>query len=264
MMLFKSWGYMTCSHGLNFISDMKIGHYMKIPPRSMFAAQAFAVIWLSLVQVATYNFAIGHIDGICEDDQPQGLICPGAATFYNASVIWGVIGPRRVFGAGGIYAWTNCFWLIGAACPIMQYLLARRYPGSFAQYVIWPVVFGACAIVPPATLYYLFPWVIVGVIFNGWIRSRFFGWWSKYGAEKSSGRLLTIHLDQYNSVLSGALDIGSRLCVVVVAMTLGLRGKSFPSWWGTTVFTDTLDYHKKAVTRTFIPNVTEPLGPPVW
>lgn len=91
MMLFKSWGYMTCSHGLNFISDMKIGHYMKIPPRSMFAAQAFAVIWLSLVQVATYNFAIGHINGICEDDQPQGLICPGAATFYNASVIWGVI-----------------------------------------------------------------------------------------------------------------------------------------------------------------------------
>lgn len=91
MMLFKSWGYMTCANGLTYISDMKIGHYMKVPPRSMFYAQAFAVVWLSIVQIATYNFVIGNIKGICTDEQSQGLICPNAATFYNASVIWGVI-----------------------------------------------------------------------------------------------------------------------------------------------------------------------------
>lgn len=91
MMLFKSWGYMTCFNGLNYVSDMKIGHYMKVPPRTMFAAQAFAVIWLSIVQICTYNFLIGNIDKICTDEQPQGLICPNALTFYNASVIWGVI-----------------------------------------------------------------------------------------------------------------------------------------------------------------------------
>lgn len=90
-MLFKSWGYMTCANGLTYVSDMKIGHYMKVPPRSMFAAQAFAVVWLSLVQIATYNFVIGNINKVCEEDQPQGLICPNAQTFYNASVIWGVI-----------------------------------------------------------------------------------------------------------------------------------------------------------------------------
>ena len=91
MMLFKCWGYMLAFNGLNFISDMKVGHYMKVPPRSMFAAQAFAAIWLSLVQVATYNFLLGNINGICTDDQPQGLTCPNAKTFFNASVIWGVI-----------------------------------------------------------------------------------------------------------------------------------------------------------------------------
>ncbi len=90
-MLFKSWGYMTCSNGLVYISDMKVGHYMKIPPRSMFAAQLFAVVWLSIVQIATYNFLLGNIEGICTRDQLQGLTCPNARTFYNASVIWGVI-----------------------------------------------------------------------------------------------------------------------------------------------------------------------------
>lgn len=29
MMLFKSWGYMMAYNGLNYVSDMKIGHYLK-------------------------------------------------------------------------------------------------------------------------------------------------------------------------------------------------------------------------------------------
>jgi len=91
MMLFKSWGYMITANGLQYVIDMKVGHYMKIPPRSMFAAQLFAVIWLSIVQIATYNFLLGNIEGICTHEQKQGLTCPNATTFYNASVIWGVI-----------------------------------------------------------------------------------------------------------------------------------------------------------------------------
>lgn len=91
MMLFKSYGYMLSYNGLNYISDMKVGHYLKIPPRSMFAAQAFAVIWLSFVQIASYNFLRGNIKEICTPTQSQGLTCPNARTFYNASVIWGAI-----------------------------------------------------------------------------------------------------------------------------------------------------------------------------
>ena len=53
----------------------------------MFAAQFFPVLWLSIVQIATYNFLRGNIAGICTPDQPQGLTCPNAKTFFNASVI---------------------------------------------------------------------------------------------------------------------------------------------------------------------------------
>src|ERR1700722_8561672 len=83
MMLFKSWGYMIAFNGLNYVSDMKVGHYMKIPPRSMFRAQFFAVVWLSLVQIGTYNFLRGNIKGICTPEQAQGLTCPNARTFFN-------------------------------------------------------------------------------------------------------------------------------------------------------------------------------------
>lgn len=57
----------------------------------MFAAQFFPVIWLAIVQIASYNFLRGNIDGICTPTQAQGLTCPNAKTFFNASVIWGVI-----------------------------------------------------------------------------------------------------------------------------------------------------------------------------
>lgn len=57
----------------------------------MFAAQFFPVLWLAIVQIATYNFLRGNIAGICTPDQAQGLTCPNAKTFFNASVIWGVI-----------------------------------------------------------------------------------------------------------------------------------------------------------------------------
>ena len=36
---FKTYGYISMSQALTFLSDFKLGHYMKIPPRSMFLVQ---------------------------------------------------------------------------------------------------------------------------------------------------------------------------------------------------------------------------------
>lgn len=120
MMMFKSWGYMLTYNSLQYVSDMKIGHYMKseslsrrddlkarkrqqtlncqlildtVPPRSMYRAQIFAVLWLSIVQTATFNWMFGNLPDVCTPDQPQGFTCNAAKTFYNASVIWGMCFP---------------------------------------------------------------------------------------------------------------------------------------------------------------------------
>lgn len=36
---FKVYGYMSMNQAVAFLSDFKLGHYMKIPPRSMFLVQ---------------------------------------------------------------------------------------------------------------------------------------------------------------------------------------------------------------------------------
>lgn len=38
-MCFKVYGYISMVQALSFLGDFKLGHYMKIPPRSMFMAQ---------------------------------------------------------------------------------------------------------------------------------------------------------------------------------------------------------------------------------
>jgi hypothetical protein len=36
---FKVFGYNSMSQAVSFLQDFKLGHYMKIPPRSMFVVQ---------------------------------------------------------------------------------------------------------------------------------------------------------------------------------------------------------------------------------
>ena len=36
---FKTYGYISMSQSLTFLADLKLGAYMKIPPRTMFMAQ---------------------------------------------------------------------------------------------------------------------------------------------------------------------------------------------------------------------------------
>lgn len=39
---FKVYGYMSMSQAVSFLADFKLGHYMKIPPKSMFLVQVYA------------------------------------------------------------------------------------------------------------------------------------------------------------------------------------------------------------------------------
>ena len=36
---FKTYGYISMTQAVSFLSDFKLGHYMKIPPRAMFHCQ---------------------------------------------------------------------------------------------------------------------------------------------------------------------------------------------------------------------------------
>lgn len=217
--IYKTVGFITCAQAINFAGDLKLGHYMKIPPRVMFSCQmvaaAVASAWVILIQ----DWMLDSIPGICHPDQPSGFICPGSTTFFTASILWGAIGPHRLFGPGATYSSLLWFILVGFFAPIPFYFLARRFPLSFYRYINIPVFFAGLGAIPPASGINYVSWVMVGFIFNFVIRRFYFRWWMRY-----------------NYILSAALDSGLALSAITIFFSLGLAksGGIQLNWWGNT------------------------------
>jgi OPT family small oligopeptide transporter len=215
--LFKALGYITCAQAINFAGDLKLGHYMKIPPRVMFSCQIVAAVIASIWVIFVQDWIINTIVDVCTPGQKQGFICPGSTTFFTASIIWGAVGPRRLFSPGAIYSGLLWFLLVGFLAPIPFFFLARRFPLSFYRYINIPVFFAGLSSIPPASGINYVSWVLFGFIFNFVIRRFHFRWWMRY-----------------NYILSAALDSGLALSMVTIFFSLGLSrpgGVEF-DWWG--------------------------------
>jgi len=85
MNYFKMYGYITTANAIYFANDLKLAHYVKIPPRHTFVAQMWATLISSFVCTAVLNFIL-KLDGLCTADAPFGLTCPGINTFFTAAV----------------------------------------------------------------------------------------------------------------------------------------------------------------------------------
>ncbi|KAK1752304.1 sexual differentiation process protein isp4 [Echria macrotheca] len=242
LMIFKNFGYVTMSQALDFVGDLKFGHYMKLPPRMTFACQLSATVVSCLVQVVVLNLAIRNIDGLCDPTQPSHFTCPGGRVFFSSSVIWGLIGPARVFSPGQIYSGLLVFFAVGATATVALHLAAKRY--SLAKHIMVPLVLGGAGSIPPATPLNYLSWGIVGFVFQYWVKKHYSGWWSRL-----------------NYLTSSALDLGLALSTIVLfAMNMsGIRG---PDWWGNRITRTTMDARHKAIQVVLPPG--QKFGPDSW
>ncbi|KAL5752477.1 hypothetical protein ACOSQ2_022984 [Xanthoceras sorbifolium] len=216
-MCFKVYGYISMKQGLAFLQDFKLGHYMKIPPRAMFAAQVIGTIVAALVHLGTAWWLMDTIPDICDRELlPAGSpwTCPSDHVFYDASIIWGLIGPRRIFGDLGYYSAINWFFLVGAIAPVLVWLAHKAFPNKpWIRLIIMPVLLGATVNMPPATAVNYTSWILIGFA-SGFVVYRYHrNWWRRH-----------------NYVLSGALDAGLAFMGVLLYFCLGMQHISL-NWW---------------------------------
>jgi len=102
LMVFKIVAGYTCVQALLYSGDQKFGHYMKIPPRVLFAAQVIASIIATISSLAAQQWAMDNIPDICSPHQKDFFTCPNINLFNTGSVIWGGIGPKRIFSPGAL------------------------------------------------------------------------------------------------------------------------------------------------------------------
>jgi len=227
--VFKSYSIQTLIEAASFTQDLKLGHYIKVPPRATFIAQIVGTIMSAFVSVGVKQWMFNNIHDICSDRQQDNLICPHNQVFFTASAVWGLIGPGRQFGTGALYHPQLFGLVVGAFLPIPFWLWQRRYPSSWIKFISTPVILNGVAAIPPATGINYSSWFAVGFIFQYVVRKRNFAWWSKF-----------------NYITSAALDSGTVLSLLVIFFVLQFpKGGVQVNWWGNDVFTKTVDYTRE-------------------
>ncbi|KAF1877840.1 hypothetical protein Lal_00038149 [Lupinus albus] len=216
---FKTYGYISMVQALGFLGDFKLGHYMKIPPKSMFMAQLVGTVVASTVHFGTAWWLLTSIKNICDEtllSEGSPWTCPSDTVFYNASIIWGVVGPQRMFTKDGVYPEMNWFFLIGALAPVPVWLLARKFPNhKWIELINMPIIFGGSGNIPPVRSVNYTMWGIVGIYFNFYVYRKFKAWWARH-----------------TYVLAAALDAGIAFTGVLLYFALQNYDVYGPSWWG--------------------------------
>ena len=175
-----------------------------------------ATLISTVVCTGVINFQV-NIKDICQENAPMRFYCPGPNTFFTASVLWGTIGPLKVFGHKGQYKELLLGFPIGIVLTVAVFLLVKKFPKNRYMRQFHPVAFfyGPLAWAPYSFAY---AWPSIPIAWLSWVyvRSRYLAFWSKY-----------------NFVLSAAFSAGIAISGTIMLFSVQWAQIEIP-WWGNT------------------------------
>ena len=230
-----------------YMSNQKMAHYAKIPPRAIFRGQTIAVLINAFGFVGIADWMINNFKGLCEWDQPQHFVCEPSHGGYSGAAVWGVAGAKRVFEQYPIIPY--CF-LIGALVGIIfglgqvygTTLRERIQKGTseityeFLDKHIFRIMRWLKNLNPPVVLSGSLKWtggsnlswytnaLYLSAIFMYYIKRRYTLWWQKY-----------------NYLLEAGFDSGVALSALVQVFALGWNNIAI-SWWGNNISKAGIDW----------------------
>ncbi|KJR84667.1 uncharacterized protein SPSK_08535 [Sporothrix schenckii 1099-18] len=239
-----SWA--LAGYGDNYVQDNKMGHYVKIAPRAVFRSQIGTIIITCFVAVATQNFILDHVKGLCTPNQPSRFTCANDGNpLYASSLMWGLLGSNRMFGS--LYPLFKWCFLIGFLIALV-FLIGQGYgPVYLPRVRVWlrdrvlsarvfrvldatlfPTIGSLLWLNPvlviqgiqhwaPSNMSYKTPGMILSFIFMYWLPRHRLAWW-----------------ERYNYTLSAALTAGVAVSALIMFFAIGYNPVSL-TWWGNTV-----------------------------
>lgn len=197
-----------------YISDQKLAHYAKIPPRAIFRGQIISTFIQIFVALGVINWQIANIPNICTSEAENKFTCPKETNFYSAGVFWGVIGPKKVFSE--LYPILQWTFLIGFLAVIPCILIKKK----FSKRMRWfspTLIIGGMLQYAPYNLSYVTTGLYVSFTFMYYIKSRYTSWWEKY-----------------NYVLAAAFSSAVAFSAVIIFFSVKYHPKSL-DWWGNNI-----------------------------
>jgi len=221
-MTFKCYGYMAMYQCHTLLSDLKLGVYMKIPPRSMFTAQVWGTVIGGVFNYVTMIVIINTkrplLDGT-EEDHTGLWTGVSPQIYWGSALIYGAFGPAKMFGKDSQYHFIYWGFLIGAVIPVIQWGLSKKYPSVRWSTFNIAVFAGGMSAYPGGLIIGIVCGLAVCLIWQGWLFHYHKNWWSKY-----------------TFILSAALDTGAAFTGLFLFLFLqgGLHPKlayNLPSWF---------------------------------
>ncbi|UJR25925.1 hypothetical protein I4U23_007273 [Adineta vaga] len=196
-----------------YLTNYKIGHYMKISPRVTLALMITSAIIASIVHYSTALYLLNNVANICTNDNPSWK-CLNVENTYTASIVFSL---SRVFAPGSRYSIVLLAIPLGFFLPILSWYLWKKYP-SIKRFALinFPILLMGPLNIPPASAAEFPTWFFIGFIFNYVLYRYVHDWWKKYAF-----------------IFSAAMSCGVVICGYFIFFVLESNGVYFPAWWGT-------------------------------
>ncbi|KAG6328511.1 hypothetical protein ID866_10578 [Astraeus odoratus] len=209
MKMFTMWSHDIIAQSIALAGDLKIGQYLKIPPRAMFLTQ----LWGTILGAAI-NFVV--MVSIVKS-QRAILLSPNGTnvwsgqlvqSFNSDAVTWSL--AKELYGPGGPYFIVPISLLIGMRWSKIGPIKVDN--------VILPVIYMYSSLLASRVNSTVTSSIIVGIVSQFWLRNYHPSWFRKY-----------------NYILGGALDGGAQIMIFILSFAVfGASGtpRPFPPWAG--------------------------------
>ncbi|KAF9519299.1 hypothetical protein BS47DRAFT_1324590 [Hydnum rufescens UP504] len=217
---FSMWSHDVVQTAVILAGDLKMGQYLKIPPRVLFSAQVWGTIVGAFVNYAVMASIVSSQRVTLLD--PRGTnVWSGAdvQSLNSAAVTWSLAG--KIYGAHGHYIWVPIGLILGMIPTTIQYIIFKRWPviaGVNVDSIILPVIYMYAGWMSSGVNSIILSTILTGIVSQVWVRRYHPGWYRKY-----------IY------VLGGAFDGGAQVMIFMLSFAAyGASGnpRPFPTWWG--------------------------------
>lgn len=245
-----------------YLSNNKLAHYAKLPPRAIFRGQMVAVLFNCFIFIGLLQWmvSVNQSDNLCTYSNKNHMVCQSAVELFASAIEYGAFSVPNMFELYPILPWCFLFGAIaGSAVALVQkyaYKVRdysyRRFSEatfetldrtvfrffsffkSFSPPVFWA---GSLNWTNGNNLTYATNALYVSFIFMYHIKRRYPAWFEKY-----------------NYVLECAFDAGVAISGLIQTLAFAFLAKSVSiNWWGNSVSTQGADYRAYNQNGTLLP-----------
>lgn len=197
---FYAWSHSTIAQVINLSNDLKMGQYLKIPPRSMFITQVIGTVFGAFLNYAIASTIISSKFALLHTNTGSYVWSGAYYQSLNVSAVtWSM--AKYMYGPGTGYFVIPMAVLFGMAAVVVHWIFTKFVPriASFeSKNLILPTVFLYSAWMTSGQNCVILTTILVGLISQAWIRTRYPKWFKEYnyiiGAGCDGGSLLVIFI----------------------------------------------------------------------